>query len=57
VLRPANGFRINPFADLSILRVPGDRSSTVVCAGIRGNDTRTLRWNAAGPDVWQMFTV
>ena len=55
VLRPANGFRINPFGDLSIVRAPGERVSSVVCAGVRGTDTRALRWNAAGPAAWQVF--
>ncbi|PYQ52374.1 MAG: hypothetical protein DMF78_11400, partial [Acidobacteria bacterium] len=55
VLQPADGFRINPFGDLGIVRVPGQASSTVVCAGLRGGEARTLRWNAAGTDVWQWF--
>jgi hypothetical protein len=55
VLQPASGFRINPFGDLSIFRLPGQNSSTVVCAGLRRGEARTLRWNAAGPDVWQWF--
>jgi len=56
-VQPASGFRINPFGDLSIFRLPGQPISTVLCAGLRGRDARTLRWNAAGPDVWQWFTI
>jgi hypothetical protein len=55
VLQPASGFRINPFGDVSILRPAGQASSTVLCAGLRGGEARTLRWNAAGPDAWQWF--
>jgi hypothetical protein len=52
-LQPAAGFRINPFGDLAIIRITGQRSSTVLCAGLRGRDARTLRWAAVTPNAWQ----
>jgi hypothetical protein len=55
ILQPASGFRINPFGDLAIVRPPRHAASTVVCAGLRAGEAKTLRWNAAGADAWQYF--
>jgi len=51
----AAGFRINPFGDLAILRPAAGNASAVFCAGLRGNETRTLRWIAGGGPPWQVL--
>ena len=50
----AAGFRINPFGDLAILRPlsPSATTSVVCCAGLRGTEARTLRWNGAAAQPW-----
>ena len=53
VLQPADGFRINPFGDVRIVREPRQANSTVFCAGLRASESKTLRWNAGSTDVWQ----
>jgi hypothetical protein len=55
VMQPANGYRLNPFGDLAILRPTGQASSSVLCAGVRGGEARTLIWNAGATPAWQVF--
>ncbi len=54
----AAGFRINPFGDLAILRPisPSVTTSVVYCAGVRGSESRTLRWNGAAAQPWLALT-
>jgi hypothetical protein len=49
----AFGFRINPFSDLVIYRGAGQTNSTVLCAGLRAGESKTLSWNAGATAPWQ----
>jgi hypothetical protein len=55
VRQPANGFRVNPFTDLSILRLAGASACTVYCAGLRNVETKLLMCDLAGSGTWEYF--
>jgi hypothetical protein len=54
-LVPADGYRINPFTDLSILRMPAKDTSTVFCAGLRGGRSALLRCDLGPTPSWQAY--
>jgi hypothetical protein len=54
-LQPADGFRINPFGDLALLRAPGAQAGVLYCAGLRSGEARVLVRDLAAGGSWQYF--
>jgi peptidoglycan hydrolase-like protein with peptidoglycan-binding domain len=55
ITQSADGFRINPFGDLAIMRLTAQPSSTVFCAGLRAGEAHTLVFNLTGQGDWLWF--
>jgi hypothetical protein len=54
-LQDADGFRINPFGDIGLLRAPGAQASMLYCAGLRGGEAKVLVRDLGAGGRWQYF--
>jgi hypothetical protein len=54
-LQPADGFRINPFGDLALVRARGAQASVLYCAGLRSGEAKVLVRDLAAGGGWQYF--
>jgi hypothetical protein len=55
VLQPADGFRINPFGDLALVRPATANASVLYCAGLRGGQAKALMRDLAPGGTWQFY--
>ena len=55
VVQAADGFRINPYGDLSLFRGPAAAASVFFCAGMRGGETHVLTRNLSSTGTWTFF--